>query len=438
MDKLFKKFLKYTSLNILGMVGVSCYILADTYFIAKAFGPEGIVGLNLTIPIYCLMSAISLMIGIGGANKFNIYKSLDKHKEAYHLFSTVTKLGIIISLSFSIIGFLFSNNLAILLGANTDTFSFTNIYLKTIMIFAPGFILNNIFTVFSRNDGNPRLSMTGMLLGSFVNIVLDYIFIFILNMGMFGAAFATGLSAIISVLIISVNYILSKKKVFYLKEKILKSQILDTIRLGIPNFIVEISAAILTATFNFIILDIRGNLGVAAYGIVANISFVIFSIFNGLSQGIQPLIGEGYGRKNYNMLNKIYKYGLVSALLLALIIYLNVFIFAKELVGVFAEEGNSEVLNMSVEGIRIYFLGYFFAGINMIVVMYLSATEKIRNAFVISILRGLLISLPLVIILGESIGMTGIWLSFVLTELIVMLLAIYLSRINDIKNLKKY
>ena len=309
MTNLFKKFLKYTSLNILGMMGVSCYVLADTFFIAKAFGPEGIVGLNLTIPIYCLMSAIGLMIGIGGSTKFNILKSLDKNKEAYHMFSSCTKVGLLISLLFTITGIFFGNPLTNFLGANEDTFRLTNIYLKTILIFAPGFILNNIFTVFSRNDGFPRLSMTAMLLGSFINIILDYIFIFVFNMGMFGAAFATGLSAVISVAIITFSYILNKRKVFLLREKILKIHILDSLRLGFPTFIVEISAAILTAAFNFIILDIRGNLGVAAYGIVTNISFIIFSIFNGLSQGIQPLIGEGYGRGNYRDVNKVFKYG---------------------------------------------------------------------------------------------------------------------------------
>lgn len=428
MTNLFKKFLKYTSLNILGMMGVSCYVLADTFFIAKAFGPEGIVGLNLTIPIYCLMSAIGLMIGIGGSTKFNILKSLDKNKEAYHMFSSCAKVGLLISLLFTITGIFFGNPLTNFLGANEDTFRLTNIYLKTILIFAPGFILNNIFTVFSRNDGFPRLSMTAMLLGSFINIILDYIFIFVFNMGMFGAAFATGLSAVISVAIITFSYILNKRKVFLLREKILKIHILDSLRLGFPTFIVEISAAILTAAFNFIILDIRGNLGVAAYGIVTNISFIIFSIFNGLSQGIQPLIGEGYGRGNYRDVNKVFKYGFFSAVFLAFIIYFSIFINARNLAGIFTEEGNVEVLNLSMEGMKIYFFGYFFSGINMVIVMYLSATEKIRKAFIISISRGIVLSLPLVVILGETLGMTGIWLSFVLTEFIVLILAIFLIK----------
>lgn len=428
MNSLFKKFLKYTSLNILGMIGISLYVLADTFFIAKAFGSRGIVGLNLTIPIYGLMNSVGFMIGIGGATKFNILKSLEKNKEAYHMFSSCTKFGLFISLIFFIIGIFFSENLAYFLGADSETFMYTNVYLKTILIFTPGFILNNIFTVFSRNDGFPRLSMTAMLVGSFVNIVLDYIFIFIFNMGMFGAAFATGISSVLSIIIITTSYIINKRKVFFPKAKILKVHILDSIRLGTPTFIVEISAGILTATFNFIILNIRGNLGVAAYGIIANISFVIFSIFNGLSQGIQPLIGEGYGRNNTKITNKVFKYGFFSAIILAFIIYSAVFINARDLAGAFVEEGNVEVLSMSIEGIRIYFFGYFFAGINMVIVMYLSAMEQIRKAFIISVLRGLLLSLPLVIILGQTMGMRGIWFSFIFTELIVMIISIYLMR----------
>lgn len=427
-----KEFFKYTSLNILGMVGVSLYVLADTFFIAQAFGSNGIVSLNLTIPVYCLMSAIGLMVGIGGSTKFNILNSIDQKEEAYNMFSSSIKIGFLISMLFVVVGVFFSERFSYILGSNSETIRNTNIYLKTIMIFAPGFILNNIFTVFSRNDGYPRLSMTAMLVGSFVNIILDYIFIFILNLGMFGAAFATGLSAVLSISIVGFYYIFIKKKILFIKEKIHYHQFKSIFKLGFPTLIIEISAAILTAAFNLITLQISGNQGAAAYGIVGNISFVSFAVLNGLSGGTQPLFGRSYGKKDKTALKQVLTMGIISGIFLALLIYFVVNINAYGLAHAFAEVGNFDVINMSVEGMRIYFFGFLFSSVNMICIMFMTSIEKIRNAFLISILRGILLSLPILIILGESFGMKGVWASYIVTEFITMIIAVLLVR----KNLK--
>jgi putative MATE family efflux protein len=428
MEKsILKSFTKYVSLNILGMIGLSCYILADTFFIAKALGATGIAALNFSISIYSVIHGTGLMIGIGGATRYSILKSRNKDEKANIVFSTSIKLGVLIGVMFAVIGIFGSRALALLLGADTSTLPLTKTYLATILCFAPFFITNNIVLAFVRNDNNPNLSMLAMLTGSFSNIVLDYIFMFPLGMGMFGAAFATGLAPIIGIGILLFHFVKSKNHLRYVRSRILWSSIRDIFSLGLSTFITEVSSAVGLITFNLVILSLKGNLGVAAYGIVANIALVGISIFTGIAQGMQPLISKGYGLKNYEVLRKVLKYGLLTSLSLALIIYFVMFLNADGIIGIFNSQNNLEIAQIAKTGLRIYFIGFFFVGINIIMAMYLSATEYAKDAFIISIARGCIIIVPLVLLLSRIWNMAGVWFAFVLTECIVTIVAILIE-----------
>ncbi|WP_426349037.1 MATE family efflux transporter [Alloiococcus sp. CFN-8] len=421
-NNIFKDFTKYVSLNILGMIGLSCYILADTFFISKALGSTGVAALNFSISIYSLIHGTGLMIGIGGATRYGILRSQKRDKRANEIFSTSIKLGVILGLLFTIVGVFSSESLALTLGADDNTLPLTKTYLLTILSFAPFFIMNNILLAFVRNDNNPRLSMVAMLTGSFSNIILDYIFMFPLQMGMFGAAFATGLAPIISILILTVHLTKGRNSLSFIKGKMKLSRVFDVFRLGLSSFISEISSAVVLITFNLVILKLAGNLGVASYGIVANIALVGISIFTGIAQGIQPLISKGYGSKNFLEVKKVMRYALITSGVIALIIYSAVFIKANSIVGIFNSEKNLEILHIAITGLRIYFIGFFFAGINIIMSIYLSATERAKDAFIVSMARGLVIIVPLVLILSSILKMTGVWLSFVFTELAVTIM----------------
>ena len=428
-NNILKDFSRYVSLNILGMIGLSCYILADTFFVSKALGSNGITALNFSISIYSLINGVGLMIGIGGAGKFAILKS-KKDNKTNKVFSNSINIGVIVGLAFLLIGILFTENLAKLLGADSVILPLTKAYLQTLLSFAPFFILNNVVLAFVRNDNNPNLSMIAMLIGSFSNIILDYVFMFPLGMGMFGAAFATGLAPIISLLILSLHFIKKKTSIRYEKSKIEKVYLYDICKIGLSSFITEVSSSVALITFNLIILNIEGNIGVASYGIVANIALIGMSIFTGLAQGIQPLISKGHGNKNKKMLKQVLKYALVTSISLALLIYVVIFTNSEGIVSIFNSEGIKEISLIAKEGLIIYFLGFLFAGINIVISMYLSAREKGREAFIISILRGCLIIVPLVIVFSRLFDMRGVWLSFVTTELLVMIISLVFTFSN--------
>lgn len=431
-NTILKSFIKYVSLNILGMIGLSCYILADTFFISKALGATGIAALNFSISVYSVIHGVGLMIGIGGATRYSILKAQNEDKRANHVFTTCIKMGIMFGVIFTIIGIFGSRSLAITLGADVTTLPLTKTYLTTILCFAPFFILNNIMLAFVRNDNDPKLSMVAMLTGSFSNIILDYIFMFPFNMGMFGAAFATGLAPIISLSVLIIHFVKRNNNFRFIHSRIRLSYISDITSLGLSAFITEVSSAVVLITFNLVILSIKGNLGVASYGIVANLALVGISIFTGIAQGIQPLVSMGYGKQDFILLRKVMKYALITSLLLAILIYLSVYTYTDNIIAIFNSEKSMEIARIARLGLRVYFTGFLFAGVNIIMATYLSATEFSKEAFMISIARGCTVIVPLVIILSRFWEMTGVWLAFGLTECIVTIITIIMLGIKEI------
>ncbi|MDF2611886.1 MAG: multi antimicrobial extrusion protein MatE [Lachnospiraceae bacterium] len=428
MEKaVFKDFAKYVSFNIFGMIGLSCYILADTFFVAKALGATGITALNFAISIYSVIHGIGLMIGIGGATRYRILRIQNEDSKVNIIFTTCIKLGVFIGVIFVTMGIFGSKALAMILGADPSTLPFTNTYLKTILCFAPFYITNNIILAFVRNDDNPKLSMIAMLTGSFSNIVLDYIFMFPLGMGMFGAAFATGLAPVVSVGILSIHFFKRKNNIRWIRIRVIWSCVCNIFSLGLSAFITEVSSAIVLITFNLAILRLEGNLGVASYGIIANIALVGVSVFTGIAQGIQPVVSKGYGMQDYEVIRKVLRLALFTSLAIASIIYFSMFFNTDRIISFFNSEHNLNITRIAKTGLRIYFIGFFFAGINIIIAAFLSATERATDAFFISVARGCIIIVPLVLLLGRIWKMTGIWLAFVISECMITMIIIFMA-----------
>ncbi len=424
-----KDFIRYAFINVIAMLGLSCYILADTFFISRGLGANGLTALNLAIPIFNFISGTGLMLGMGGATKYAILVAQNEKKRANRIFTNTIYIAAIISILYVFIGFFYSERIAVRLGANTEVLEMTNTYLKVSLLFAPAFILNNILICFMRNDGNPKLAMIASLSGSFSNVILDYLFIFPFKMGIFGAVFATGLAPIISIIVI-LPYLLRGKQQFSLDLRKPDKAIAATIfMLGIPSLIVEISSGIVVIIFNIIILRIAGNVGVAAYGVITNLSLVVIAICTGVAQGMQPITSKAYGSGNMKMAKYIFSLALKLTCIMTVVIYCLTYIFANPIAGIFNNEGNLLLQEIAVKGLRLYFIGMLFAGINVVMSMYFSSTERIVPAHTITLLRGIIIIIPVAFILSTLIGLTGTWISFPATEFIVLMIGIvFLAR----------
>lgn len=431
---LFKDFSKYVFLNIFGQIAFSCYTLMDTYFVSVKLGADGLAALNIAFPIFCLLNGLGLMYGIGGGIKYAICKSRNSEKRANRIFTSALLLALVTGIIFFIIGLSFSEKLVIFLGADNNIFDITNTYLKVMLLFAPAFLLNNIMQAFVRNDKNPRLSMIAMIIGSISNVILDYIFIFPLDMGIFGAIFATGLAPIISMLII-MPYILKRKNGFhFIKMKVDVESILEIISKGFTAFITEATSGIVMFVFNLLILGISGNLGLAAFGIISVISLVVIAIYTGLSQGIQPIISHYYGKNDKEKVEKIFKYGLLTQMFISLIIYITIY-FGRDLFASFYnEEGNIILQRYASEGLVLYFLACPFIGINIVTSTFFASTEKVKLSQIISLSRGAIVLVPVAILMAKSFKLNGVWLSYPISEILVSLISLFLIWKNLIKN----
>lgn len=432
-----RDFAHYTILSVLGTLGVSCYILADTFFVSKGLGANGLTALNLAIPIYNFIHGTGLMLGMGGATKFSIYKSQKRTEEVNRVYTNTIYLALIFSFLFAISGFCFSSQLANLLGANADVFEMTDTYLLWLLLFAPAFILNDILLCFVRNDQSPQLSMIAMLIGSFSNIILDYIFIFLMKMGIFGAILATGLSPIISILMMLPHWIQKKNSFYFVRTKLVKDMVKDSLSLGFPSLIAQLSSGIVMIIFNAIILKLEGNIGVAAYGVIANISLVIVAIYTGIAQGIQPLISKFYGIGDSRQVQEIFRYAMITLFFVSGIIYLIIFVFAQPITSIFNSENNVNLQQIAVTGLKLYFLSTLFVGYNIILATFFTSTEKALPAHILSLLRGLILIIPMAFLFASLWEMTGVWLTYPITELLVALLGFIIYRYEYQKKCKR-
>lgn len=408
------------------MIGLSGYILVDTFFISNGVGATGLAALNLVLPAYNLMYGCGLMIAIGSATKYSILRGQKDTKSSDVLFTNTIYLGLFFITIFLIIGLFFSKELVSLLGANEETFAMANSYLRILFAFSPMFLMNNIFTSYVRNDGAPKLAMTAMLSGSVVNIIFDYIFIYPMKMGMAGAALATGFSPITSMLFLSIYRLKRQNKFHLIKVGVDFAAIKTIFILGVSSFITEMSNGIVIIVFNYIILGLTGNIGVAAYGVVANLSLIVMNICTGIAQGSQPLFSRAYGYGDKLGVKKILQYALITIAVTAVVIYSVFFALADPITRIFNSANNIQLQKIATVGLKLYFTAILFAGFNIIMSMFFNSVDKPKPAQVISILRGFIVIIPVAYLLARMAKMTGVWLAFPITEGIVAIVGILL------------
>lgn len=428
-----KEFAKYVFLNILGMAGLSCYILADTYFVSARLGSDGLAALNIAISSFNFINGIGLMLGIGGATRYVICREQEQIKEADQVFTQAVFWGLVIGLAIFAAGKIYAGDLAHLLGARGPILDMSAVYLRTIFSFAPFFILNNILIAFVRNDYAPRLAMMGMLSGSFLNILLDYVFIFPMDLGIFGAALATGCAPVLGLILTSTHILRKKNHFHFCRIRISFKKMIHICSLGTSSFLDEISGGIVLIVFNLLMLKFAGNTGVAAYGIIANLALVALAFLIGLSQGTQPLISRFFGQGQYKEVRRVYRYAVVTAVVIGVVVIAIVYGFTDELIRVFNSSRDPELARIAGGGIHLYFTGFLIVGINIVTASRFASTAHPKASLGIASLRGIIGIVLLALLLSVLFGQTGLWLAFPCTEAVTLAVGMILRKILNRK-----
>ena len=404
-----RSFFQYVSLNVLGALGLSGYILADTLFVAHRLGTDGLAALNLAISVFGLINGLGLMLGIGGATRYAICRTQGDGVRADRAFSRALACGGTLGGLLALAGLLWAVPLARLLGAEGAILPMCSVYLRTVLLFAPCFLLNHILTAFVRNDGNPKLAMAAMLLGSLSNIVLDYVFLYPMDMGIFGAALATGIAPVVG-LCVSSLHILTRRSRFRLRPfRPALRPLADLAGLGSAAFLNECSSGLVLVVFNLLTLRLAGTLGVAAYGIVANLALMALALFTGVNQGVQPLVSLAHGRGDAAGVRTLCRMALGLALCAGMCMAALAFFAAGPLVSLFNRDGDP-------------------AGLNLVTASFLGAAEHPSRSLRLSLLRGFVAIVAAALLLAALLGLTGVWLAFPAAEGAVLLVSLRFSR----------
>ena len=422
-----KQLRRYILPNILAMVGISCYVLADTFFISLQAGADGITALNLTLPLYALMFALGAMVGIGSATRYSLCKSFSPEEALSYFFNSLF-WTLLLSLPFVAAGIFAPDTVLRWMGADDTIVAIGTSYIQIALCYAPFFMLNYTFTAFVRNDNAPNIAMTATLVSGMFNIVFDYIFMFPMGLGMVGAALATGISPIVSISICMVHYLSAKNNVKFRWQVPSFTKLVRSCVLGFVAFVGEISSGLTTMVFNFLLLGLGGNIAVAAYGVVANIALVGTALFNGISQGLQPLASLVHGQADTQGETQIYRYSLRIGMGIALVLVASVWIWGDEMVALFNSEGSSQLAGYASPGIRLYFLGFLCAVVNIIQAGFFSAIGKGMASSAIAFCRGVGAIVIFAFVLSNAFGITGVWLAFPAAEIFTFLLTILLRR----------
>ena len=433
---MLKRFSKYVCQSVAGMIGISVYILADTFFISFYSGADGLAVLNMILPVFGMMYAIGSMIGIGSATRYGISKA--KGEESDHYFTQSVSWTLLFSIPFVLTGIFVPDKFLALLGADASLVELGKTYLRIILVVAPLFMCNYSVTAFARNDHATSTVMAGSLAGSAFNIVFDYIFIFPVGLGFSGAALATAFCPAVTILTCSTHYLSKKCEIGFKWKKLSVRHLISCCQLGVSAFVGEISSAVITFIFNMLILGLTRSTGVAAYGVVANLSLVGMSIMNGMAQGAQPLISESFGKGASNEVKKLLGWALKSVIAVEIVLVALVWIFTDPFIAVFNSENNQLLQEYAHTGLRLYFLGFLFAGVNIMLVAYFSATANARPAILGSLLRGVIAIGICAIILSRIFVMNGIWLSFLASEVITFIIVLLLARHKESRKINEY
>ena len=422
---MLKRFTRYVTQSVAGMIGISVYVLADTFFISVYSGADGLAVLNLILPVYGLIYAIGAMIGIGSATRYAISRAKGENTDHYFVHSVTW--SILAAVPFMLIGIFIPDKALALLGADAGLIGLGRNYIRIILIATPFFMSNYTFTAFARNDGAPSVAMIGSISGSIFNIIFDYIFMFPVGLGFSGAGLATAICPIVTMSVCTIHYRSSRNHVGFHWKKPSFRHLISCCQLGVSAFVGELSSGVIAIVFNFLILGIAGNMGVAAYGVVANLSIVAFAIFNGLAQGAQPLISESYGKGQPTQVRKLLKWSLLVCLAVEALIQLIIWTSTDMLISIFNSENNVQLLNYAHTGLRLYFLGFIVAGINIVLVAYFSAVDEPKIAIVGSFLRGIVAIVICAVILAKLFGLNGIWISLLVAETVTFLTILFLA-----------
>lgn len=435
VGKLFTKLLVPT---IMGMAASALFTVVDGIFVGNGIGSDAMAAVNISAPIFMIITGVGLMFGMGGGILTSINLSQGKKKVANINFTQSVIALVFISLVMTLLLTIFPHKIATLFGSDEYLMDMVVEYLFWFSISLPFTVLVVALPFFIRLT-NPKISMWAMLAATVVNIILDYLFIFVFKWGLFGAAIATDIGEFVGAAIMIIYLFRHSIAIRFMWLKLSVKSLLLTLRnvgymikLGFSVFLSEITISVMIISGNYVFMDYMGADGVAAYSVICYLFPIIFMVFNATVQSAQPIISYNYGCGQMKRSDNALRLSMLFTLAFAFSIMLLFICFTRSIVTLFIPDTASAAWGYAVAGLPLFATDYLFFGINIIIIGYYTSIERLRRAISLTVLRGILpvvffFTLPLLL------DVNGIWLAVAAGDITTTVVIVILLIVDKVR-----
>lgn len=424
-QSLRKQFFRFSTATVASLMVFSLYSIVDGLFVARGVGEYAMSAVNLSVPFINLLFSIAVIFAVGTSTIIAYLLGQKNAQSANKLFSQNLVTLTVIGVTISVLVLVFTEPFALLLGADELTLEYTIHYLQGLAPFAVCFMISYNLEVLVKTDGRPRLALITVCVGCVTNCVLDYLAIFHWDMGIWGAAAATGVSQLLTC-VIYMTHFFGKYTTFHPVRFRMDWKIYRRLLpIGISDGLTELCNGLMIFLFNHTILRCIGTDGLVAYTIIAYANTLVINITMGISQGSQPLISFQNGREDGAAIGKLLGYGLRTMCGVAAVCFTALFLAAPALIGMFLPEAEPQMLAFSTDAFRRYSLCYLPVGFNIYIAGFLTAMERPVPAVAISTGRGLILQGSILLLLAAVFGGSSIWFAPLISELLCLGLSVF-------------
>lgn len=435
-DKIKKLYFKYLAAAF-GSSLISCiYGMVDMAMVGQYQGPDGTAALAVVAPVWNIIYSLGLLTGIGGSIIFSTKRGSKESGKDENQYFTASVIGSVILSAAAWAAILcFEEPILTFFGADETLLSLSHEYLRPIKFVFPFFLFNQMLAAFLRNDSNPNLATLGVLSGGIFNVFGDYFFVFVCDMGIFGAGLATAVGSVISFFVMLTHFISRKNTLKIVKTKNLFKKLCEISVTGFSTFFIDVAMGILTVLFNRQIMKYLGSDALAVYGPIINISTFVQCCAYSVGQASQPIVSANFGAGKGSRIKETLRLSLWTTAFFGVFWTALSLAFPNLYIRIFMTP-TPEILSIAPSIIRTYALSFILLPFNIFSTYYFQAIMKPKAAFIVSVARGLVISGALILVLPISAGADSLWLAMPITELLVMFYAAAAVR-KFTKNLPK-
>ncbi len=420
----YGKLIKFTLPSVIMMIFTSIYGVVDGIFVSNFVGKTPFAAINLIWPVAMILGAVGFMIGTGGCALVSKIMGEGDKAKANEVFSMLIYVSMIIGIVLAILGFIFMRPIAILLGAEGDMVDDAAMYGRVLSVALPFFILQNEFQSFLVAAEKPKLGLLITVAAGLTNIVLDPFFIIVLNKGLAGAAWATAISQMVGGFVPLIYFIISKKSILRLGKACFDSgALIKTCINGSSEMMTNISMSLVSMLYNFQLLKMAGENGVAAYGVIMYVNFIFVAAFIGYSVGSSPIVSFNYGAGNTKELKSLFKKSMMIILVSGIAMTILGFGLASPLSQIFVGY-DKELFEMTKRAFYIYTLSFLITGFNIYGSAFFTALNDGVVSAIISFLRTLLFQVVAVLVLPIFFRLDGIWYAVIMAEMLALMVTV--------------